>query len=108
MATDQAAPGQTGGVDPEAPTPVRTSTVVLGSAALGVAVILASVTGDFGLAIALLVAAVLGFIAILTGFRRFVHFFWAACVLRPLVDLTAGPRSGGSRSPRSSASASWR
>ncbi len=93
MATDQASVGADG--TGEVPTPVRTSTVVLGAAGLGLLVVLASISGDFGLGIALLVAVALGFIAIATGFRTFVHFFAAACVLRPLVDLTAGPRESG-------------
>ncbi len=97
MATDHAVtPAQPAPDTPEAaPTPVRTSRVVMGSAALGLAVILASISGDFAVIIALLVAAAFGFIALLTGFRNFVHFFVAACVLRPVVDLTAGPRSSG-------------
>lgn len=75
--------------------PLSRTAVVGGALALGVAVVLASTTGDFGVLIALLVAATFGVIAIATGFRRFVHFFIAACMLRPLVDLTAGPRGQG-------------
>ncbi|GAA4676917.1 O-antigen ligase family protein [Nocardioides nanhaiensis] len=75
--------------------PVSRRAVVAGSVALGVSVVLASTTGDFGVLVALLVAGAFGVIAIATGFRRFVHFFVAACLLRPLVDLTAGPRGQG-------------
>ena len=100
MATDTRAPH----LDPGRRPPSRlsavdgassTSLALVGSLLLGPAVLLAALSRNFGIGLALLVLAMLVVAAFLSGFRSFVHVFLFASVLRPLVDLSAGPRDSG-------------
>ncbi len=72
-----------------------TSISLIGSLVLGPAVLVAALSRNFGLGLALLVVVALVVVAVASGFRSFVHVFVFACVLRPLVDLSAGTRGNG-------------
>lgn len=80
--------GATGGAS-------STSLALVGSLLLGPAVLLAALSRNFGIGLALLVLLALLVAAFLSGLRSFVHVFLFASVLRPLVDLSAGPRDSG-------------
>ncbi len=75
--------------------PVGRAQLVGATVAVGVAVAAAAATGRPGLLLAVVAVAVLAIAAWGIGLRTFTQFFVIACCARPLVDLTASPRSDG-------------
>lgn len=106
MATDQQlpAPGPRPSAEPpltehsladrqEAIAPTRIVPVALaGSVLLAGAVALSAMTDSIVLVSLVLAGALIAAGALLSGFRSFAHIFLAVCAVRPLVDLSAGPR----------------
>ncbi len=68
---------------------------LVGSLTLGPAVLLAALSGHFEVVLALVVLVAFIVAGFLSGMRSFVHLFVLACVLRPIVDLAASPRTSG-------------
>lgn len=95
MATEVTPPRSTNRSAPLSVATSSTSLALVGSLFLGPAVLLAGLSRNFGIGLALLALLALVVAAFLSGFRSFVHVFLFASVLRPLVDLSAGPRDSG-------------
>ena len=93
MATDELTPRTSARRrrTPPAPPTSRWS----GRSCSGRRVLVVALTAHFGVGLALVVLVALVAAAFFSGLRSFVHVFLFACVLRPLIDLAAGPRGDG-------------
>lgn len=77
---------------PKVSEPLSVTTVLLGSAILGLIVGVASVTDQLSLVLAVLVVGGCATAALMRGIEPILVFFCTAVVVRPLVDITATQR----------------